>query len=408
VETYPPVAPPLETNRKRDIRADVLDRTSAQRHLHFTQSLEPLQGGGLGSSTVALHRQMRSLGLDSSLCATVGKAQQHMGENVFEFRRIRPGFLFYAPELRKQVRALASAADVLHGHGLYVGTNWLFGREARRQDKSLVYHVHGMFEPYILGRSRWKKMLVHWVFEDSNFRAVRLWRALTSKEADQIRACGIRAPIVVAPNGVSLSDYPQPPNPGLPIATPQVPRLEKTRRRALFLGRIHPKKGLDLLLNAWARLGRARADWQLVVAGPDQGGHAASILSLSRSLGLEGQIVYTGPVTGATKAALLYSADLFVLTSYSEGFPVSILEAMACGLPVAATRASNFPYISSADAGWECETAVDAVSDTLAEAVRCSDSERSQRGQNGRRLVERQFCWGAIIDQLLQACAAHC
>src|SRR5208283_1275525 len=118
--------------------------------------------------------------------------------------------LYYSPAMQRQAYHLAREADVLHGHGLYVGTNFIFGREARRQGKLLVYHVHGMFEPYILARSRWKKGLVRRVFEDANISHVRLWRALTATEADQIRACANKAAIVIAPNGLNLSAYARP------------------------------------------------------------------------------------------------------------------------------------------------------------------------------------------------------
>src|SRR5580658_9693601 len=127
------------------------------KHLHFTQSLEPLQGGGLGASATALHRQMLDLGVDSILCATCGDTPQKTETATFEFRRLKPGFLYYSPAMHRQARQMARQADVLHGHGLYVGTNYIFGCQARRMGKPLVYHVHGMFEPYILRRSRWKK-----------------------------------------------------------------------------------------------------------------------------------------------------------------------------------------------------------------------------------------------------------
>lgn len=378
------------------------------RHLHFTQSLEPLYGGGLGTSAVALHQQMRAGGMSSILCATHGGTPQQPVEGAREFLRLKPDPLYFSPALRRHAPQLVQKADVLHGHGLYVGTNYIFGREARRQKKPLVYHVHGMFEPYILQRSRWKKQLVHWLFEHENFRQVRLWRALTSKEADQIRAGGIRQPIVVAPNGLNLADFVKPP--GLPAAidTPLVRNLHKTVPRVLFLGRIHPKKGLDLLLPAWARLRNLTKDWQLVIAGPDEQGYLAKIQELARSLAVSDQVVFTGSVTGEAKLRLLHSADLFVLPSYSEGFSMSLLEAMAGGRPVIATRACNFPGISSAQAGWECEPVVDSLTEALRIALRSSESERQERGQNGHRLVATQYAWPAIINLLKEACAKHC
>jgi glycosyltransferase involved in cell wall biosynthesis len=378
------------------------------KHLHFTQSLEPLYGGGLGSSMVALHRQMRADGLTSALCATYGGRPQELVEGSREFPRIKPDFIYYSPAMRRQAPQLVRDADVIHGHGLYVGTNYIFGRESRRQGKPLVYHVHGMFEPYILQRSKWKKHLVHWFFENKNFREVRLWRALTAKEADQIRACGIKQPIVIAPNGLNPGDFSKPMAGGSPIVISADQTLRKTALRLLFLGRIHPKKGFDLLLAAWAKLSPLTRDWELVIAGPDEQGHRAQVQALAGSLGLQDRIIFTGSITGQAKKNLLYSSDLFVLPSYSEGFSMSLLEAMACGLPVIATRACNFPDISRNHAGWECESVMDSLAETLKTALQASEAERRERGRNGRRLVETSYAWPTIIKQLEQACVTYC
>lgn len=378
------------------------------RHLHFTQSLEPLNGGGLGTSTLALHQHLLARGVDSTLCSTFGAAPQAATPGAFEFRRIKPDFLYYAPELRQRTKDLVANAEVVHGHGLYVGTNYLFGAEARRQRKALVYHVHGMFEPWILGRSRWKKRLVHWLFEDSNFKQVRLWRALTPKEADQIRGCGCEGPIVVAPNGLDVEEYSGPAEAASAIGTPLIPKLKKKGPRLLFLGRLHPKKGLDLLLSAWARLGPAIREWELVIVGPDEAGYLGQLRQLRQKLDLQEKVYFTGPVAGRAKIALLHSAELFVLPSHSEGLPMSVLEALACSLPVVATRACNLPALTSAEAGWECDAALESLSDALRAAVLASADEREARGRNGRRLVENQYSWRVIIATLLEACSRHC
>jgi len=263
-----------------------------------------------------------------------------------------------------------------------------------------------MFEPYILARARWKKRLVHWFFEDANFQHVCLWRALTAKEADQIRKCGINAPIVVAPNGLNPAEYPTPEKRAEWIPTPRVPRLTKVRPRLLFLSRIHPKKGLDLLLTAWA--GQSYKDWELVIAGPDEQGYLTAMERLAASLGIRDQVVFTGAVTGQTKIDLLYSADLFSLPSYSEGLPMSLLEAMACGVPVLATKQCNCPDVELSGAGWLCDPDLDSLVKALSVALNVAESERRQRGAAGRRLVERSFAWPKVASEILSACAAHC
>ena len=378
------------------------------RHLHFTQSLEPLQGGGLGSSAMALHCQLRANGEHSVLCSTHGGRVQHPAPGVLEYSRLKPDFVYFSPTMREEGTRLVHEADIVHGHGLYVGTNFIFGREARKQSKPLVYHTHGFFEPYILGRSRWKKKLAHWLFEDANIRHVRLWRALTGKEADQIRACGHKAPIVVAPNGLNLDYYHPAKSFAGPIQTSLVTLPAKQKKRLLFLGRIHPKKGLDLLLPGWADLKRQHEEWELVIAGPDEQNHGQNMRALARSLGIEDQVRFVGAVTGKAKLALLHSADLFILPSYSEGMPMSLLEAMACGLPVLATRACNIPDIGLSGAGWECEARRNSIVEALSNALSSTSSELNERGGNGRRLIEAKYSWPSIVGEFLKACATYC
>ena len=375
-------------------------------HLHFTQSLEPLQGGGLGSSAVALHSHMVKAGLRSVLCSTYGTAPQRKESSIAEYRRSSPDFLYYSPAMRRDAGSLVRDSDVLHGHGLYVGTNFLFGGEARRQRKALVYHVHGMFEPYILKRSRWKKRLVHWLFENRNIRDVRFWRALTTTEAAQIAATGARQPIAVIPNGLDVADFMRPADLDRPIQTPLVERLSKRSRRLLFLGRIHPKKGLMLLLPAWAKV--QAADWELVIAGPDEGGHLQEVRARAAELGIADRVIFTGLMQGEEKVRLLHTADLFVLPSFSEGLPMGVLEALACGVPVVATRESNVGDLMSDGAGWECSAAVDSLAEALGQALAATESERAERGSTGRRTIEARYGWPSVVKELERACVAYC
>jgi len=169
---------------------------------------------------------------------------------------------------------------------------------------------------------------------------------------------------------------------------------------------VHPKKGLDLLVAAWAKLGPAAREWELVIAGPDENGYRAVIEGQVRAAGLEGMVRFVGPVSGAAKIAQLAAAELFVLTSYSEGFPMAVLEAMASGVPVLATEECNFPDVAAHEAGWLCRAEAEAVATTLRRAIEAGDDERAQRGRLGRQLVERKYSWSLLAAELHSACAA--
>jgi glycosyltransferase involved in cell wall biosynthesis len=352
----------------------------------------------LGRAAFELHEALLNRWIKSLLVATTAEPHPYAYPSTREFVRRGPAKAFFSSDLLREADQLLQGVDLVHGHGLYVSTNWIFGQKIRRRCMPLVYHPHGFFEPWILQRSQWRKRFARFLFEDKNFEKARLWRALTDKEADQIRAQGIRAPIIVAPNGIRLEPFdcvdPKPRN--------------KSRHRILFLGRLHPKKGIDLLLQAWSRLAPRYRDWEVVVAGPDEGGYLQTLRSLVRQLSLEKTVTFPGAFSGGQKIVLLKSADLFVLTSHSEGFSVALLEALACGLPVLATTPCNFPELATLGGGFECAPDLDAIARCLDQALAVSVEERRQRGNAGRRLVKDNYTWSAISQTIVEACEHHC
>jgi glycosyltransferase involved in cell wall biosynthesis len=347
--------------------------------------------------------------------------------DVIQGVREGPAKAYYAPELKRLAAEAVEQAEWFHGHGLYVWTNMWLGGEARKRGKPLVYHPQGFFDPWILRRSRGKKHLAHWLFEDKNIAYVRWWRAVSNKEAEQIRAVvGDRAVVHVIPNGVDLDEVDA-------IDTARVAGGELkvkgndgeagtsdsqlftsygawTRRRRpkrlLFLSRIHAKKGLDLLVPAWGKLTREFPDWELLIVGPDEGGYQATVEKMIAESGC-GETCWIHPaVSGVEKHALLRTADLFVLPSYSEGFPMAVLEAAAHRIPVVQTDECNFPELTAAGGAWECKPERNAIEDALRIALIAQDAERTERGLRGRALVEKSYSWDQIAEQVLAACRA--
>ncbi len=365
------------------------------KHLHFTQSIEALQGGGLGKAAVDLHRSFLDRGTESLMVSTYEQTPSDQIPNSFVGKRTGPGKCFYSREIRNQAADWAKTYDVFHGHGFYVYPNWAIGTHAIKNRKKLVYHAHGFLEPWILSRSKIPKRIAHFLFESRNFKYAQLWRALTLKEADQIRACGITAPIVIAANGIHLVEYDRPP--------PEEMIPEKSRKRILFLARIHPKKGLKLLLEVWPEFASKHKDWEIIVAGPDEGGHRGELELLTKSLNIEDSVSFVGTVTGDTKLAWLKSSDLFILPSYSEGFSVAILEAMACGLPVLGTTGCNFPELAKEDAGWIGEADKTSIATNLNLALMSSEADLKAMGIKGRSLVEKQYTWESIATKITDA-----
>jgi glycosyltransferase involved in cell wall biosynthesis len=256
-----------------------------------------------------------------------------------------------------------------------------------------VVSPQGSLEEWALAQNRWLKRLYAAFVEKPYFDRAACLQALTAAEADQFQRFGIRAPVAILPNGVDLEAIDRVPKaPGLAHEW----RLSPGHKVILFLARLCPKKGLDLLAPAFGELLRKRQDLTLAIAGHDAGTGYRREVERSLDAANAGQRVrFLGELRGDRKFQVFRGADLYVLPSYSEGLPVSALEAMACGLPVVITPGCHLSEVEPAEAGWIVPPTSDALAAGL-DAAFADDSERLRRGRNARRLIEEQFTWPEI------------
>ena len=299
-----------------------------------------------------------------------------------------------------------SEAGLVHQHGLWLDDQWSSLHWQRKTGRPVVISPHGMLDPWAVQNSAWKKKLAGALFANESLRKSACIHALCQSEADSIRKYGLNNPIAVIPNGVEL-----------PSLTPDpCPPTSGGKRKLLFLGRIHPKKGLSELLKGWAKAQslkpNAFPDWQLLIAGWDDGGHLLSLKRLADELGLSwtdgmpeteaelNSLVFLGPVFGNDKEALLRGVDGFILPSFSEGLPMSVLEAWSYGLPVMMTEFCNIPEGFEADAAIKIEPNVESITCGLNLWMEMEEDERMAMGGHGRLLVERNFTWKKIAQNM--------
>lgn len=289
---------------------------------------------------------------------------------------------------------LSFQPDLLHVQGLWMYPSFAAMRWSGGRRPYLV-SPRGMLDPWALRNSGWKKRIAGLLYEDAHLRGAACIHALCDAERETIRAYGLTNPIAVIPNGVHLPDD--------EAVLPRVEwdaNLPEGAKALLFLSRLHPKKGLVGLLDAWAQArqrGVAGArDWHLVIAGWEQGGHQAELERQARELAIEGSVHFVGPQFEAAKAASLRRADAFVLPSFSEGLPMAILEAWSYSLPVMMTPQCNLPEGFAAGAAIRVDPVGESLIDGLATLFGMPDEERHAQGTRGRRLVERQFTWATI------------
>jgi glycosyltransferase involved in cell wall biosynthesis len=300
---------------------------------------------------------------------------------------IAEGLTLKGPEsdLERAVRV----ADVVHMHGLWQSHTRRGARAARAARIPYLIAAHGMAEPWALRHKRWKKRVYLALVEAKNLRRASCLHALARPEIAHLRNVAPWTPICFVPNGVDLAPFDDlPPRSTLEGQYPEL----KGKFILLFFGRVHVKKGLDLLAEALSKVVPEHRDLHVVVAGTDDGAWVPFRDRMS-NMGLIDSMTYLGHVAGERARQVWGAADAFVLPSYSEGFSMAVLEALACSLPCLITTSCHFPELAAAGGGIEVAATAERVTQGLRDLIERSPAERASLGAAGRRLVEEKYTW---------------
>jgi glycosyltransferase involved in cell wall biosynthesis len=299
----------------------------------------------------------------------------------------------WSPGLRRLLSKEARAgADIVHNHGLWLFPNRYAMLAAQAAGIPLVISPRGMLEPWARQRGRLKKWIAWRLFEGTNIRSAAAFHATSAGEARSIRACGVRAPIAIIPNGVAESMLVQ----GSEIPARSLVPGGGDRRYVLFMSRLHPKKGIEMLLAAWKAIQFEHADLSLLVAGPDLDSYRPVLERRARELGVADTVTFHGPIDGEEKSATLTHAEVFVLPSFSENFGIVIAEALAHGAPVITTTGTPWQSLELNQCGWWIDPNVDALVGALRKALALSRQERQDYAERGKALARNTCSWDAI------------
>jgi len=307
------------------------------------------------------------------------------------------GFL-YAPNMRAELDRIVPRMDIVHAHLPFVYPTLAAGRAAVRHGKPLVYHQRGVFDPARLRFRSLKKLAYLHAFELPTLRKAALLVALTEAESHSYARLGLRAPCRVIPNGIDADRFSEPAD-ALQLARYGIQADDVV---VLFMGRIHPIKGAERLLEAFLRVHPSYPSAKLVLAGPDEFALEESFRLRADAAGLAGNVIFPGMVEGRLKAQLLARADLFALPSDAEGFSMAILEALASSTAALLSPGCHFPEAERAGAA----IVVDADPASLASALQELLGDRArlrEMGESGRRLVLKDYTWSKVTDQMLDA-----
>jgi glycosyltransferase involved in cell wall biosynthesis len=364
--------------------------------LHVISGIDP-RGGGPAEALRGLATAQAAEGMNVRVLATFAPGDDLGFAAVLQARGVTVrligpcrGPLCRHPDLATAAAETVAAADIVHVHALWEEIQHQAARAARLSGKPYLIRPCGMLDPWSLRQGRLKKSLyLFWRLRRHLLAAAALHFTSDAERQGTI-PLRLNANAIVEPNGIAIAEY------------AELPRRGPFRRRwnipaeqpvLLFLGRLHPKKGLDLLLPAFARLTDQTV---LVVAGPGDEGYRRQLQAEATRLGIAPRVLFTGMLLGEDKLAAFADADLFVLPSYQENFGIAVAESMAAGLPVVISDQVNIhAEVNAAGAGGVVPTDVAALASELSQWVRDAERRRTA-GANARAFALARYDWSNI------------
>ena len=354
--------------------------------LHCCNGLDPSRDGGMVPSILGMTGSLARRGGPITIVTPT--------PSRLDGTKLPAGVDLLGPEI--DLEASIRSAEVVHFHGLWQGHTRRGCKVARLANVPYLVAAHGMAEPWALRHKALKKKVYTALVEGKNLRGASCLHALARPEIGHLRALAPRTPIALVPNGVDLDPFEN--LPPRSILEAEYPEL-KGKFVLLFYGRLHVKKGLDLLARALAGVKHDHPDLHVLLAGNDDGA-LAPFFARAEAEGVANRITRVGHVSGERAREVWAAADGFVLPSYSEGFSMAILEALACRLPALVTTACHFPELARAEGGIVVEPTSEGVTDGLRGLLERSSDERQTLARNGRALVEGRYTWDRQADRL--------
>ncbi len=363
------------------------------RVLHVISNLDP-RAGGTTAAVGAIAEAQQAAGLDVAVVST--SLSDFQSVTTDRLRSVGVDVTIVEPHgrvraariLRPILHDLIAQADVVHIHAVWEEIQHQAAAVARRLRKPYIFTPHGMLDPWSMAQSRLKKLLY---FELRLRRDLNLASAVhftDEIERDHARRLNLKSSPIVEGLIIDLSDFQPAPAPGQFRA--RFAAQLGDRPIVLFMSRIHPKKGLDLLIPAFASIANA-TNAMLVIGGPQADGYQAVVEQMSRDYGIHDRVIFPGMLNGTARATALVDADLFVLPSYQENFGVVVIEALAVGTPVIISdQVAIHRKITDSQSGEVVRTNVESLTAALLKWTNDPELRRAA-SQNAIRFVAEKF-----------------
>lgn len=361
----------------------------------FLTACTSRSAGGLHFTITEYTKALKALGVD---VAVVGFNDQFSNEDMTNYGDV-PVWVYdriNLPILRTFGYSLNIldilehlSPDIIHLQGLWMYHSWAAKRYIKRHPKTkLVIEPHGMLDPWAVNNAKWKKKIVGLLFENWNMKHADCLHALCESEKESIRIFGLKNRVEVIPNGIVM-----------PQTFPEEASYNKV---LLYLGRIHPKKGLNFMIEALAKYVQSNGDlngWHVRIAGWNQNNYQQTLERMVIENSLQDYVQFIGPKFRDEKVQELQSASAFILPSLSEGLPMSVLEAWSYGLPVLMTPFCNLPDGFDVGIAVRIEPTSESIFSGLYMLFSLDKYDIKQMGEKAREYTSKNYTWLSIAER---------
>ncbi len=276
--------------------------------------------------------------------------------------------------------------DIIHTNGLWMFPNVIPIRLAYKQGKKSVLSPRGTMSKESLKYSKIKKFIFYFLFQRNILKNVDLIHVTSSEELKDVRDFGLTQPVTIIPNGIDI---------------PKIQYKKHSKRfKLIFLGRIHPKKGIENTIKAWSSVAGNFPDWVFEIAGQGEVKYEKKIkkiISTSKST----KIKYIGPVYGKEKIKFIQTADILIMPSYNENFGMVAAEALSNNTPVICGADTPWSQVVKMDCGWHIPNNSKSIESTLLEVFSMSKTDLFNKGKNGRFWMKRNYSWDQVAKKMI-------
>lgn len=294
-----------------------------------------------------------------------------------KFFKTNLSYLFFLEKDFKEFLEIETP-DLVHINGIWTPDNWLFHKVAIKLGIKVVLSPHGMLEPYILNRNSLKKKIALLLYQDKAVKSAEYLHTTSKLELENIRDIGYHQKAIIIPNGIDISEV-----------KPKSNWTKNEKINILFLSRVHPKKGIETLIDAVAEL--KYDDLIINIAGEGDDDYISKLKKQAAKRSVSHLINFVGGVYGNDKWLLYKKSDLFVLPTFSENFGIVVAEALATGIPVITTKGTPWHELKTKGCGWWIDLSINNLKEALRDAIGKSQKELEEMGKRGIQLVKEKY-----------------